>query len=264
MTSDELLQAYDQQVRQCVPAIAPAGYLYERVGPLVRLTGPHRGFIDPPRDLEVRGVELDALIASQREFFAARGEGVEWKTRGHDEPADVPAHLLDAGFCAEEQETVTIGLAQKLATEPTLPSGVRLRQVVEAAGLSNVAAMESTVWDADLRWMAKDLATRIASAPDDVVVLVAEADGEVVSAGWSVYEASTSFAALWGGSTVPEWRGRGIYRALVARRAQLAAARGVQYLQVDASDDSKPILMRFGFVAVTTTTPYVWTPGQAK
>ena len=45
-----------------------------------------------------------------------------------------------------------------------------------------------------------------------------------------------------------------------ARRAQLATARGVPYLQVDASSDSAPILRRLGFQPLTTTTPYVWTP----
>ncbi|MGH3226679.1 MAG: hypothetical protein ACRDPY_49715 [Streptosporangiaceae bacterium] len=43
-------------------------------------------------------------------------------------------------------------------------------------------------------------------------------------------------------------------------QADLAAERGVRYLQVDASDDSRPILQRLGFAAVTTTTPYVWAP----
>jgi GNAT superfamily N-acetyltransferase len=75
-----------------------------------------------------------------------------------------------------------------------------------------------------------------------------------------VQSPGTEFAGLWGGSTRAQWRGRGIYRALVARRAQLAAERGVRYLQVDASSDSRPILERLGFLAVTTTTPYVWTP----
>lgn len=70
----------------------------------------------------------------------------------------------------------------------------------------------------------------------------------------------TEFAGLWGGSTLPAWRGRGIYRALVAQRARLACARGARYLQVDASDDSRPILLKLGFQSVTTTTPYVWTP----
>jgi hypothetical protein len=46
----------------------------------------------------------------------------------------------------------------------------------------------------------------------------------------------------------------------VAVRARLAAEQGYRYLQVDASDDSRPILERLGFNAVTITTPYVWSP----
>ena len=68
------------------------------------------------------------------------------------------------------------------------------------------------------------------------------------------------FASLWGGGTVPHRRGRGIYRALVAYRAQLAADRGYRYLHVDASAQSRPIRERLGFVALASTTPYVWTP----
>lgn len=62
---------------------------------------------------------------------------------------------------------------------------------------------------------------------------------------------------MWGGSTRPEYRGRGIYRALVARRAQLAVDRGYPILQVDASDDSRPILQRLGLRVIGGTTPYV-------
>ena len=43
-------------------------------------------------------------------------------------------------------------------------------------------------------------------------------------------------------------------------RAQLAAARGFRYLQVDASSNSGPILRRLGFQPIAMTTPYVWTP----
>jgi hypothetical protein len=46
----------------------------------------------------------------------------------------------------------------------------------------------------------------------------------------------------------------------VAYRANLAAARAFRYLETDASDDSRPILERLGFTAVTSTTPYVWSP----
>jgi GNAT superfamily N-acetyltransferase len=74
------------------------------------------------------------------------------------------------------------------------------------------------------------------------------------------FEPGTEFAGLWGGSTLAAWRGRGIYRALVAHRARIAAARGIRYLHVDATEDSRSILQRLGFIAVTTTTPYVWKP----
>jgi GNAT superfamily N-acetyltransferase len=59
---------------------------------------------------------------------------------------------------------------------------------------------------------------------------------------------------------VAHWRGRGIYRALVAHRARIAAGRGIRYLQVDASSQSRPILRRLGFVPLSTTTPYVYQP----
>jgi GNAT superfamily N-acetyltransferase len=68
----------------------------------------------------------------------------------------------------------------------------------------------------------------------------------------------TSFAGLWGGGTDARWRGRGIYRALVAHRARAALDRGYRYLQVDASDQSRPILERLGFETLSTTTPYVY------
>ena len=68
----------------------------------------------------------------------------------------------------------------------------------------------------------------------------------------------TDFASLWGGGTVAAWRGRGIYRALIAHRARIAAASGYRFLQVDASSQSRPILSRLGFAALSTTTPYVY------
>ena len=59
--------------------------------------------------------------------------------------------------------------------------------------------------------------------------------------------------------TLPEYRGRGLYRATVAKRAELARERGYRWLYSDALPTSRPILERLGFVAITTTTPFVTT-----
>jgi GNAT superfamily N-acetyltransferase len=255
----DLLAAYDAQLRG-PSATLPTGVRVEHDGPLTRLVGQFRGFVDAPRDIGVRGADLDRLIARQRDYFAARNEAVEWKTRGHDLPADLPDRLAAAGFVPEERETVVIGRTAELTGGRDVPDGLTLRQVTAEADLRRIADMESAVWGRDMSWLGDDLIARIAADPDQIAVLTAEADGAVVSAAWLVLRAGTEFASLWGGSTLPAWRGRGVYRALVAARARLAAARGVRYLQVDASDDSAPILRRLGFTAVTTTTPYVWSP----
>jgi GNAT superfamily N-acetyltransferase len=99
---------------------------------------------------------------------------------------------------------------------------------------------------------------------DTVSIVLATAGDEPVCAARMEFAPGTAFAGLWGGGTVKEWRGRGIYRALVAHRARIAAEHGYRYLQVDASDDSRPILSRLGFAALSTTTPYLITapPGQ--
>jgi ribosomal protein S18 acetylase RimI-like enzyme len=94
-------------------------------------------------------------------------------------------------------------------------------------------------------------------AGGEVVALLAMAGDVPVSAARMELHPGTRFASLWGGGTVPEWRGRGIYRALIDYRAREAVARGYDHLQVDASDQSRPILLRLGFEAITTTTPYV-------
>ena len=87
---------------------------------------------------------------------------------------------------------------------------------------------------------------------------VAEADGAIVSSGRLEPVPGTPFAGIWGGSTRPDWRRRGVYRALTAARARSAAARGVRYIHSDSTEESRPILERSGFVRVTTTTPYEW------
>ncbi|MGW1876722.1 GNAT family N-acetyltransferase [Streptomyces sp. NPDC001975] len=260
-TDAALLAAYDAQMRAVQPVPAP-GITYQHDGPVLRVVGQHRGFVTGPRDWGgVRGPELDALIARQRDFFAARGEAVEWKTRGHDDPADLPDRLRAAGFVPEPRETVVIAQVEDLAVPfPALPPEVSLRRVTADADLHRIAALETAVWGEDMAWIAGYLRGRLAVEPDDNEVYVAEAAGQVVSAAWVAFRPGTDFAMLLGGSTLAEWRGKGVYRALVALRATRAAARNAPYLLVEASDDSAPILKRLGFRAVTTTTPYVWTP----
>jgi len=68
----------------------------------------------------------------------------------------------------------------------------------------------------------------------------------------------SSFASLWGGSTVPERRRRGLYTALLAVRAQEARRRGYRFLTIDASPMSRPICEKHGFQFLTCAHECVW------
>jgi GNAT superfamily N-acetyltransferase len=157
---------------------------------------------------------------------------------------------------------VLIGRADAVASEPRLPDGVAIREVRERSDFARIAKLEESVWGEDHGWL-DDLAEEREADPAGLRIFVAEAGDLAVCAGWMRFPSGTEFVTFWGGATLPEWRGRGIYRALVAHRAQLAAERGRRYIEVDASDDSRPILERLGFVPVTTTTPYIWSPTSA-
>src|SRR5260221_394280 len=61
---------------------------------------------------------------------------------------------------------------------------------------------------------------RLADDPATVWTWLAMAGDRPVSAARMLVHPGTGFASLWGGGTAPDWRGRGIYRALVARRMQ--------------------------------------------
>jgi GNAT superfamily N-acetyltransferase len=258
----DLLAGYDAQLRARVPDPSPEGLRVERDGPLFRYIGWGRGGGIEYRDLGgIDGAELDDLISRQVHVFADRGEAFEWKLHGHDRPADLSERLIAQGFVPEEQETVVVAPVAGVAGEVLLPGSVSLREVSERADLDRIGALEEAIWrDGRSGWLAESLEAEQVVDPHAITIIVAESAGEFVCAGWVRFASGTEFATLSGGGTHPGWRRRGIYRALVVHRANLAAERGSRYVQVDASSESRPILQRLGFIAVTTTTPFMWTP----
>lgn len=256
MDDAALLALYDEQVRGSMRYRVPSTWTVDLDGPLVRCVTPREGFAMLTAGADaLTDEELVALVDRTFEAFERHGTGFEWKTFDHDRP-DLPSLLTGRGARPEPHEALVLGETRLLAAEPVLPEGLSMRQVTARPDLERIAAMESTVWGEDWSWLADDLEERLVG-DDPIEVLVVEDGDTVVSAAWLVPLAGTEVAGLWGGSTLAAYRGRGIYRALVAARATSALARGCTVLQVDASDDSRPILERLGLRTVGGTTPYV-------
>ncbi len=260
MTPDAMLSLYDEQVRGTFALRPPDGWTISRDGPLARALTTRDGFAMLTEDASgLDADELAALVQRTFAYYRELGVGFEWKTFDHDR-ADLPPLLVAAGAHAEEHEALVLGEAALLAGDPVLPDGLRLREVTERRDLERIGALHSEVWDQDWSWLADDLESRLGAEVDPVRVFLVEdteRDDRVVSAAWLTPLTGTRIAGLWGGSTLAAYRGRGLYRALVAVRARLAVDLGYDLLQVDASDDSRPILERLGLHVVGGTTPYV-------
>ncbi|WEH38716.1 GNAT family N-acetyltransferase [Streptomyces sp. AM 2-1-1] len=262
-THEELLALFDHEMREHARPDGP-GERVDRDGPVVRRSGgpdDWNGVVwsDPALDVSAAGAVVAAQVAHFTALGAARGvTSFEWKLYGHDRPAGLAERLEAAGFVPEPPETLMVAAVADLPADAGPPAGVEVREVRDAVGVRLMAEAHEAAFGADAGWLRDHMLARLAAAPEEFFGLVAVADGLPVSAARMELYPGTRFAGLWGGGTHPAWRGRGVYRALVAHRARTAAARGAEYLQVDASDASAPILARLGFAALTTTTPYVY------
>jgi len=61
------------------------------------------------------------------------------------------------------------------------------------------------------------LAAELREDPESVVIYIAYCDDVPVSTAWVRFHAGSQFASLWGGSTLPDYRGRGLYTDLLPR-----------------------------------------------
>jgi hypothetical protein len=255
VTPDELLQAYDDEVRATFAQHLPTGWTGETDGPVVRCLTNREGFAMLTRPAtELASGDLSALVDRTLTHFRAHGSAFEWKTWDHDHP-DLRPLLVAAGAEVEDHEALVLGEAAPLAADASLPEGIRIRQVTERADLEKIGALSTEVWGEDWTWLADELEGRVGAA-EPAHVFVAEDGDLVVSAAWLEGVTGTRIAGMWGGNTLAAYRGRGIYRALVAVRARLALDLGHPILHVDASDDSRPILERLGLHVVGGTQPF--------
>jgi len=206
----------------------------------------------------------DEVIAEQVRRFADVAGPWEWKHFSYDQPPDLPDRLVAAGFVREPDETMLVAEIADLDLDVPPPPGVELRPVTDQADVDAVVAVHNEVFGGDHASIGRAILTGIDHEPPTMAAVVAWAGDTPVCAARVEFYLGTEFASLWGGGTLPEWRGRGVFRSVVAYRARLAAERGYRYLQVDASDDSRPILERLGFVVLATTTPFTRLGGATE
>lgn len=241
-----LLQRFDQEMRRelIIPDmrkdVFPWGVRFIRPAPGLSYITYYQGGED----------RLEATIQEQIRYFQEHEQRFSWKVYEHDQPHSLSERLIANGFEPDEPGTVMVldlnDIPAELLTEPQAD----LRPIQTRAGLSDVILVLEAVWGGSFAWVSERMGNHF-EIPGYLSVWAAYVAAEPVSIGWTYYPPGSQFASLWGGSTLEEQRGRGFYRAILARRVQEAIQRGRAALFVEAGPLSQPIVERCGFRKLT-------------
>ena len=190
---------------------------------------------------------IDATIAAYR----ALGLKFRWRITPLSAPLDLGERLARRGL------TWTDGFGMARSTEADLSADPSIRVVeVDASTLATFSATAAAGWAQDLAHVARINTQVFACAPRHQHMFLAYVDG--APAATASYVPFARSAYLIGGVTVPAFRGRGLYRALVLARLAHARARGLSLATTHArGHSSAPILERLGFAKICSVAMYV-------
>jgi len=197
---------------------------------------------------------LDAIIAETRAYLRREGyRAVVWMVGPSSTPKGLKDLLLARGFTpASEPPFEPEAVCLALVKPPPMPEGIEARlcrsydEYVEALQIAmkafevDPAGVQSWMEAAPELWKQQDGVHRM--------TLIAYHEGR--AAGFGFAGGSPYGLMLSGSGVLPEARGRGVYRALIAARWKIAVALGTPALVIQAGAMSLPVVEKCGFERV--------------
>lgn len=253
MHKEDLLDLFDRELRieVTIPGVKKDVY-----PGLVRFTRPVSG-MNYVLYSRLPLQELDKAIEAQVAHFSLIPQPFTWHVYEHDQPRVLGTRLLAHGF--ERDAEADVILIKDLTHTPINRgegSGIEVRRISSANELRDVASIEQACSGGDFRWLIPRLLLQM-GVPGYQSVYLAIVNDIPVGTAWVIFPPESQFASLNGGATLPDFRGRGVYSAILSARLDEAAQRGRQFAVVGAGEMSRPILLRRGFRYLTTSYDYI-------
>jgi len=200
----------------------------------------------------------DSAIAREIEHHRRLAAPFEWKLYSHDGPVDLLDRLQRHGFEIGPMEAVLVYDLAHPAEWITRNDANVVQRIDRIADVEVFRKVAEQVFQKNYAFTASQLSTAVTAGSTQHRGYIAYAADHPASIGRLYTHPKSRFGGLYGGGTLPAFRGHGLYRAVVAARARDAIAFGARYLIVDALPTSRPILERLGFVWVADTWPCEW------
>ena len=197
--------------------------------------------------------ELDRIIQDQITFFKTKSIPFEWKVYNFDKPENLPGRLHAHGFISDEKEHLMVfDLSNHQFQKTALDAPVIIEHVRDSSTREAIQRFQESIWNIDL----SDNFKYLAENESIFSHYVAMVHGEIIGSGWTEYLEDSKFPEIHGGAIAPQWRGKGVYSALLNARLQELAQLGYEYITVDAAPMSYPILEKKGFKSLATSRPF--------
>lgn len=243
MDKNELIQRFNKELRY--ESQAP-GFIREETEYVVRHISRfgENGFIAYSN---VNAGNAKEIIKKEVTYFNNLKQEFEWKVYSYDKPDNLKEILEQEGFTIGDPEALMV---MKIVDEHPLLTNRQLlcvKEITDEQGIQDIIVLEDAIWNESHAELGERLWRDKQNNPESLYIYGIYEDDQLVSAAWMYLEKDSSFASLWGGSTLPLYRGKGYYTKLLAARAQKAYENGHTILTVDASPMSRPILEKLSF-----------------
>ena len=208
--------------------------------------------------IRCRPDDADAVIEEVHAIFAGRHLPLMWILDPDTEPSDLADRLATHGVIPEPHapEVAVMVLGIDAPVEGAAPGGIAMHDAwadadsFRSADAVNAEAIGEPPRDVTPEHIAAlERRRRNQLAAGNRRVVLATVDGEAAgSAGLTLFPPDG--AIITGGAVREKFRGRGVYRAMVAARLAMAREAGVPGVSVWGGPMSAPILSKLGFQEV--------------
>jgi len=201
--------------------------------------------------------KLDKVIRAELEYFSPMNQPLTWKVYDHDLLPSLMDRLASFGFAEDpDPADVMIFDINKLpAKQPGLDK-VDIRRITDKDGLKHVVHILDRVYGGNNSWVYDRLGLHL-QIPGYLSVYAAYVDAVPASVAWTYFPRG-HFATLFGGTTLSEFRNRGLYTNLLYTRLAEIRDRGYSFAVVETGSMSGPIVRKHGFQHLTTVRDFEW------
>jgi GNAT superfamily N-acetyltransferase len=201
--------------------------------------------------------KLDNVIDQEVNYFTPMQQPFTWKVYDHDLLPSLKEKLSSRGFAGDDEPADVMVLDVRNAPVALFqPLQADIRRIDTVDGLQDIIRVLDEVWGGHNTWVNERLGMHL-SVPGYLSVYAAYVDNQPASIAWTYFPRG-HFATLFAGSTIAEYRKRGLYTGLLSTRLKEIRERGYHYAVVEAGAMSKPIVARHGFQHLTTVYDYEW------